>query len=75
VGGKCIVMKGDNVEEEITLSQNALKVLNLKIEGKTEYNYIVDGEEYNRTILSIKKINNTPSKYPRNYGQIKKKPL
>lgn len=75
VGGKCIVMKGDNVEEEITLSQNALKILNLKIEGKTEYNYIVDGEEYNRTILSIKKINNTPSKYPRNYGQIKKKPL
>lgn len=75
VSGKCIVMKGDNVEEEIKLSQNALKVLNLKVEGKIEYSYVVDGEEYNRSILSVKKINNTPSKYPRNYGQIKKKPL
>lgn len=75
VGGYSIVMKGDSVDEEIKLAQNALKTLNLKVEEKIEYSYMVNEEEYNRSILRIKKTNNTPTKYPRNYGQIKKKPL
>lgn len=75
VDGKCIVMKGDNVEDEVRLSSNALNTLKLKIIDRFNYNYIVNNEEYNRSILKIKKIGNTPQKYPRNYGQIKKKPL
>lgn len=75
VGGYSIVMKGDSVDEEITLAQNALKTLNLKVDEKINYSYVVNDEEYNRSILKIKKTNNTPAKYPRNYGQIKKKPL
>lgn len=75
VGGKCIVMKGDSVEDEIKLSANALNTLKLKIEDRYNYSYNVNNEEYNRVILMIKKNANTPSKYPRNYGQIKKKPL
>ena len=75
VGGYSIIMKGDSVDEEIALAQNALKTLNLKVEEKINYNYTVSNEEYNRSILKVKKIQDTPTKYPRNYGQIKKKPL
>ena len=75
VNGKCIVMKGDNVEDEINLSTNALKILNLKILNKYHYNFNINNEEYNRIILSIIKTNKTPEKYPRNYGKIKKNPL
>ncbi len=75
VGGKCIVMKGDSVDEEIKLAQNALNILNLKVGEKINYLYNLNEEEYNRSILKINKIQNTPSKYPRNYGQIKKRSL
>lgn len=75
VNGKCIVMKGDNVEDEVKLSSNALNTLKLKIVYRFNYNYMINNEEYNRSILKINKIGNTPQKYPRNYGQIKKKPL
>lgn len=75
VNGKCVVMKGDSVEEEVKISSNALNILKLKIINRYDYSYIVNNEEYNRVILSIEKRGNTPQKYPRNYGQIKKKPL
>ena len=77
VNGKCIVMKGDNAKEELELAKNAMNILKLKnIENKEyKYSYTINNEEYNRTILYIEKVGNTPNKYPRNYGQIKKKAL
>ena len=77
VNGKCIVMKGDNAKEELDLAKNAMNILKLKnIENKEyKYSYTIDNEEYNRTIFYIEKVGNTPNKYPRNYGQIKKKAL
>ena len=77
VNGKCIVMKGDNAKEELDLAKNAMNILKLRNIDKKEYkySYTINDEEYNRTILYIEKIGNTPNKYPRNYGQIKKKAL
>ncbi len=77
VNGKCIVMKGDNAKEELDLAKNAMNILKLRnIDNKEyKYSYTINDEEYNRTILYIEKIGNTPNKYPRNYGQIKKKAL
>ena len=77
VNGKCIVMKGDNAKEELDLAKNAMNILKLRNIEKKEYkySYTINDEEYNRTILYIEKIGNTPNKYPRNYGQIKKKAL
>ena len=77
VNGKCIVMKGDNAKEELELAKNAMNILKLKNikEKEYKYSYSIDNEEYNRTILYIEKMGNTPNKYPRNYGQIKKKAL
>ena len=75
VNGKCIVMKGDSVQDEIKISSNALNVLKLKLKSTFEYMYTVNNEEYHRYILIIEKNMCTPTKYPRNYGQIKKKTL
>jgi 16S rRNA (guanine527-N7)-methyltransferase len=77
VNGKCIVMKGDNAKEELDLAKNAMNILKLKnIENKEYKNsHTIKNEEYKRTILYIEKVGNTPNKYPRNYGQIKKKAL
>ena len=77
VNGKCIVMKGDNAKEELDLAKNAMNILKLRNIEKKEYkySYTINDKEYNRTILYIEKIGNTPNKYPRNYGQIKKKAL
>lgn len=75
VNGKCIVMKGDSVQDEIKISSNALNVLKLKLKSTFEYMYTVNNEEYHRYILIIEKNMCTPAKYPRNYGQIKKKTL
>lgn len=75
VNGKCLLMKGDNVEEEINNAKKALSILNCKILNKHTYSYIVNKEEYKRTILEINKYDTTPIKYPRNYGKIKKNPL
>ena len=77
VNGKCIVMKGDNAKEELDLAKNAMNILKLRNIEKKEYkySYTIDNEEYNRTIFYIEKVGNTPNKYPRNYGQIKKKAL
>ena len=75
VNGKCLFLKGDKVQEEIIESKKALEILNCKINNNYTYKYNVNEEEYTRNILEIKKIKNTPNKYPRNYGKIKKNPL
>lgn len=75
VDGKCLLMKGDNVEEEIKNAKKALKILNCNITNKYIYSYNVNEEEYKRIILDIKKCDATPKNYPRNYGKIKKNPL
>lgn len=73
--GKCLIMKGDNVETEIEKSKKAFNVLNCKLNNKYTYRYLVNEEEYTRVILDIKKYKDTDNKYPRNNGQIKKNPL
>lgn len=77
--GKCIYMKGDNIQEEIDKSKKALNILNLRISNKYEYKLEVQEESnieiYNRCILELEKIDKTPRNYPRSYGKIKKLPL
>lgn len=75
VGGKCLLLKGTKLNEEIQESNKALENLNSKITNIYKYNYISDDEEYNRNIVEITKEKETPNKYPRNYGKIKKSPL
>jgi 16S rRNA (guanine527-N7)-methyltransferase len=72
VGGYFIPMKA-KAEEEIKEIDNNLSTLNSKIEGiKT---FILPIEESNRTLIKIKKMKINDKKYPREFKEIKKKPL
>ncbi len=71
-GGAFLAMKGKYSEEEISNAKNAIKLLGGKTSKVSTYS-LADSSE--RTIINISKVSNTDSKYPRNSGKIKSKPL
>lgn len=71
VGGKFVAMKSALAEEEIKQAYTSIKTLGGKITEKIDFN-LTDGE---RTLIIIEKVSSTPSKYPRQSGKIKAKPL
>lgn len=73
IGGKCICMKGPNLQEESKDLQNCLETLGGEIEKIEEI--VLPETEIKRNIMLIKKENKTPKKYPRNPGMPSKKPL
>lgn len=73
VGGKCICMKGPNIEDELSFAENALHELGGKIE-KVD-NFKLPNSDLERNIIIIKKIKNTNRKYPRKSGIPAKSPL
>lgn len=73
-GGYFLAMKGSDAETEAAEAEKAITLLGGKLE-KTVWFKLPDSEESKRGIIVIKKISQTPTKYPRNAGQMKKKPL
>ena len=73
IGGKCICMKGSNVEEEVEESKKAINILGGKIE-KIDTFFLADTDMV-RNIVSIKKQKVTPNKYPRKAGIPAKEPI
>ncbi|MBO5410541.1 MAG: 16S rRNA (guanine(527)-N(7))-methyltransferase RsmG [Clostridia bacterium] len=72
VGGVFVAMKSAKAEEEIALAKNAIKTLGGEIIEKKTFT-LSDGGE--RNLIIIKKISQTPPKYPRVSAQIAKKAL
>ena len=73
IGGKCICMKGPNIEEELKNAKKAIKELGgevIKIE-----NFKLPESDNERNIVIIKKIRETSSKYPRKSGTPSKEPI
>lgn len=70
VGGTFLALKGRN--ENYRESENAVKLLGGEISDVTEYT-LPNGD--GRTLICVRKIKETPPKYPRNSGQISKKAL
>lgn len=70
VGGKVICMKGNNVEEEIKESKNAIKILGTKLLPVEKV--VLPDTEITRNIITVEKIKNTPAKYPRKAGTDRK---
>ena len=70
INGEFIAYKGD-AEEEIKQANNAVKTLGGKIDKVDSYELF--GEK--RTLVYIKKITETPKKYPRGNGKERKNPL
>ncbi len=73
VGGKCICMKSIDIEEELKEAENAIEILGGKIE-KVD-NITLENTDIQRKIVVIKKIKETPKKYPRKAGTPAKEPI
>ena len=72
-GGRCICMKGPNIDEEIKNAQKALKVLGGEIEKIDTI--VLPNSDITRNIITIKKIAQTPKQYPRKAGKPSKEPI
>lgn len=72
VGGVFVALKGSDGENELENAKSAIKTLG----GKTELckNYTLPSGD-GRCLIVIRKLSHTPEKYPRNKGQMTKKPL
>lgn len=73
VGGVLIAMKGPGFEEEIIEAEGAFKKLKCKIDYIYE-DQLPESQE-TRSFIYIKKVGETPKKYPRPFGEIKARPL
>lgn len=71
--GCCISMKGPNIEEEVQQSKKAISILGGKIEKIEKIQ--LPTSDMDRNIIVIRKIKQTPSKYPRKSGMPAKEPI
>ncbi len=72
VGGCFLAMKAGEIEQELEEARNSIGMMGGKVERVMSYEIELTGK---RTLLVIKKISQTPTKYPRNPAKIAKKPL
>lgn len=73
VGGLFLAMKGPGAEEELNEAKRAIAALGGKAEGIRVYD--VPGTELQHNVIVIRKVKDTPSRYPRRWAQMKKQPL
>jgi len=73
IGGKVICMKGSNVQEELEQAQKAIEILGGEIEKVEKFS--LPNTDMERNIIIIKKIKNSPLKYPRKAGTPSKEPI
>lgn len=73
VGGRCICMKGNDIEEELEQAKFAIKELGGKIEKVERFN--LPNSDMERNIIIITKTKETPNRYPRKAGTPSKMPL
>ena len=71
--GKCIYMKGTDLDEELEKGKKAISVLGGNIVNKEEFE--LPYSDIKRTIIIIEKVKNTPTKYPRKAGTPSKEPI
>lgn len=72
MNGLAICMKGPNFKEELEIAKKAIEVLGGKVESIESLNV---GEELERNIIVIRKVKNTPNKYPRGQSKPLKEPI
>lgn len=71
-GGAFLAMKG-NVDDEEKASGKALKILGGEKERTDRF--LLPGTDMNRSIVVVRKMRSTPSRYPRQAGKPSKNPL
>ena len=73
VGGALLALKAEDCEEELASAENAIKTLGGEISEKLIYEF--PGSDCSRALVVIKKVSETPEKYPRRFAKIQKSPL
>ena len=71
--GYFITLKGKIWQEELKEAKNGIKILGGEV--KKEVDFTLASLDDQRCNIYIQKVKNTPNKYPRPFGKIKKKPL
>ena len=72
-GGTFLAMKSVDTDDELKASAKAIRILGGEVESIQDYT--IPGTEVRHRLISIKKIAETPKKYPRAFAKIKKNPL
>lgn len=73
VGGKCICMKGADIDEELNNAKKAIEVLGGKIVKKDIFK--LPKSNLRRSVIIVEKVKKTSSKYPRKPGTPAKEPI
>lgn len=71
--GWFLAMKSVDCDSEVDAAKNAISLLGGRLEKAEDY--VIPGTDVRHRLLFIKKIKETPKKYPRAFAKIKKNPL
>ena len=73
IGGKAIMYKGLNIDEELEMGRYAIKTLGGVVESQKEF--ALQEVSSSRSIIKISKTSHTPTKKPRGRNQPRTNPL
>ncbi len=73
VGGAFLSMKSVESDGELEQAEKAIRLLGGQVERTADYR--IPGTEVTHRVIFIKKVAETPKKYPRPFAKIKKNPL
>ena len=73
VGGTFLAMKSVDSDQEIADAKRAIQILGGRIDDVKDY--VIPGTEVCHRVVFVKKVSDTPKKYPRAFAKIKKNPL
>ena len=73
VGGQFLAMKSARSDEELEGAMDAIEKLGGRLSDVVDYT--IPGSEVTHRVIVIDKADKTPKRYPRAFGQIKKRPL
>ena len=73
VGGSFLAMKSVDSDQELEAAKKAISLLGGEISRVKDY--AIPGTDVRHRLILIKKIKETPKKYPRAFAKIKKNPL
>ncbi len=72
VGGVFLAMKGPGCAEELEEARHAIEILGGEPEVLT---YAIPGTDLTRNVVRIRKVSQTPQKYPRRWAKMQKTPI
>ena len=73
VKGRCICMKSSDIDTELENAKKAINILGCEIESKDKFN--LPNSDLGRSVIILRKVKNTPSKFPRKAGTPAKEPI